>query len=60
VYIQIVSLVARAIKTFFECSEKHAIIAHYSGCRWCDSTERELNENLMGGRSCFGNGERND
>lgn len=54
-YIQIVSLVAQAIKALFERSEEHTIIAHYSGCRWCDSTERELNMNLMGGRSWFGN-----
>ena len=54
-YIQIVSLVAQAIKALFVRSEEHTIIAHYSGCRWCDSTERELNENLMGGRSWFGN-----
>ena len=54
-YIQIVSLVAQAIKALFERSEEHAIIAHFTGCRWCDSTERELNDHLMGGRSWFGN-----
>jgi hypothetical protein len=54
-YIQIVSLVARAIKALFERSGEHAIIAYYSRLRWCDSTERELNEDLMGQRSWFGN-----
>ena len=54
-FIQIVSLVTRAIKALFERSEEHAIIAQYSGRRCCDSTERALNENLMGGRSWFGN-----
>jgi len=54
-FIQIVSLVTRAIKALFEGSEEHTIIARYSGRRWCDSTERALNENLMGGRSWFGN-----
>jgi hypothetical protein len=54
-YIQIISLVAQAIQTLFDRSEDHTIIAHYSGCRWCDSTERELNEGLMGRRSWFGN-----
>jgi hypothetical protein len=54
-YIQIVSLVARPIKALFERSGEHAIIAHYSGLRWCDSTERELNEDLMGERSWLGN-----
>ena len=52
-YIQIVSLVAQAIQALFERSEEHIIIAHYSGCRWCDSTERELNPNFMGERSWF-------
>ena len=51
-YIQIVSLVAQAVKTLFERSEEPVIIAHF---RWCDSTERELNDHLMGGRSWFGN-----
>jgi len=54
-YIQIVSLVAQAIKALLERSEEHAIIAHYSGFRWCDSTEREMNDQLMGGRSWFAN-----
>ena len=44
-YIQIVALVARAIKGLFEraikflaqdVKSKHAVIAHYSGYRWCD------------------------
>jgi len=54
-YIQIVSLFAQAIKALFERSGERTIIAHYAGFRWCDSTERALNENLMGGRSWFGN-----
>jgi len=54
-YIQITSLVAQAIKTLFQRSEENTIIAHYAGCRWCDSTERELNESLMGRRSWSGN-----
>jgi len=54
-YIHIVTLVAQAFKVLFERNEEHAIIAHYSGCKWCDSTERELNDHLMGGRSWFGN-----
>jgi hypothetical protein len=53
-YIQIVSLVAQAIQTLFERSEEYAIIAHYSGFRWCDSTEREMTNQLMGGRNWFG------
>jgi hypothetical protein len=54
-YIQIVSLVAQAIKALFERGGERAIVAHYSGFRWCDSTEREMNDQLMGGRSWFGN-----
>jgi hypothetical protein len=54
-YIQIVSLVAQAIKALFERSGERAIIAHYAGFRWCDSTEREINDQLMGGRSWFSN-----
>jgi hypothetical protein len=54
-YIQIISLVAQAIKTLFERSEERAIIAHYSGFKWCDSTEREMNDQLMGGRSWLAN-----
>ena len=53
-YIQIVSLIAQAVKALFARSGEHAISARYSGCRWCDSTERELNDHLMGGR-WFGN-----
>ena len=61
-YIQIVALVARAIKGLFEraigflaqdVKSKHAVIAHYSGYRWCDSTERALNEALMGRGTVF-------
>lgn len=54
-YIQIVSLVAQAIKALFERSGERTIIARYAGFRWCDSTEREMNDQLMGGRSWFGN-----
>jgi hypothetical protein len=54
-YIQIVTLVAQAIKTLFERSGERTIIARYVGFRWCDSTEREMNDQLMGGRSWFGN-----
>ena len=54
-YIQIVSLVAQAIKALFGRSEERAIIEHFTGCRWCDSTERRLNDHLMGRRSWFGN-----
>jgi hypothetical protein len=28
--------------------ERHAIIAHYSTLGWCDSTERDLNNELIG------------
>jgi len=54
-YIQIVSLFAQAIKALFEHRGERAIIAHYAGFRWCDSTEREMNDHLMGGRTWFGN-----
>ena len=63
-YIQFVSLGARAIKRLFEpmiaflaqaVNSKHAIIAHYSAHRWCDSTERALNKELMGRGSWLGN-----
>jgi hypothetical protein len=54
-YIQIVSLIAQAVKALFARSGEHAISAHYSGCKWCDSTERELNDDLMGKRTRFGN-----
>jgi hypothetical protein len=47
--IQIVSLVARAIKGLFKRSQESAVVTHYSGYRWCDSTERALNEQLMDG-----------
>lgn len=66
-YIQIVALVARAIKGLFEraigfleqdVKSKHAVIAHYSGYRWCDSTERALNEALMGRDGWFQGGFR--
>jgi len=54
-YIQIISLVAQTIKALFEPSGERTIIAPYAGFRWCDSTEREMNDQLMGGRSWFGN-----
>jgi hypothetical protein len=63
-YIRFVSLGARVIKRLFErviaflgqrVHSKHAIIAHYSAHRWCDSTERSLNEELMGWGSWLGN-----
>jgi hypothetical protein len=50
-YIQIVSLAARAIKGLFKRSQESAVVTHYLGYRWCDSTERALNEQLMGRRS---------
>jgi hypothetical protein len=52
--------VARAFKYFFGITgpfvkegtrEQRIVIAHYSGRRWCDSTERALNSELMGRRS---------
>jgi hypothetical protein len=57
------SLEARAIKRLFEraiafleedAQSKRSIIARYSTRRWCDSTERALNEELMGRSSCLG------
>jgi hypothetical protein len=54
--------VARACKCFFGITgafvkegtrEQRIIIARYSGRRWCDSTERALNSELMGRRSGF-------
>jgi hypothetical protein len=60
-YIRFVSLGARTIIRAFErviallahsVHSKHAIIAHYSAHRWCDSTERALNKELMG-RGCW-------
>jgi len=53
--IQIVSLIARAIKDLFKRSQENAVVTHYSGYKWCDSTERALNERLMGRRSWTGN-----
>jgi hypothetical protein len=50
-------IVARAFKRFFGITgafvrkgtrEQRIIIARYSGRRWCDSTERALNSELMG------------
>jgi hypothetical protein len=52
--------VARAFKCLFGITgafvkegtpEQRIIIARYSGHRWCDSTERALNSELMGRRS---------
>ena len=66
-YILFVALVARAIKGLFEraigfleqdVKSKYAVIAHYSGYRWCDSTERALNEALMGRGGWFQGGFR--
>jgi hypothetical protein len=63
-YIPLLSIVAIAIKrlwrqavAFLEQAvhSKHAIIAHYATRRWCDSTERALNEELMGRGSWLGN-----
>ena len=54
--------VARAFKCFFGITgafvkevtrEQLVIIARYSGHRWCDSTERALNSELMGRHSWF-------
>ena len=50
-YIQIVSLIARAIEGLFKRGQEHAVVSRFSKYRWCDSTERELNEELMGRRS---------
>jgi hypothetical protein len=56
-YIQIVSMIARSLKgsfnrliRFFEqdTQRSDAIIVHYSAYRWCDSTERALNNALIG------------
>jgi hypothetical protein len=63
-YISLLSLAAIAIKRFWKQAaafleqavhSKHAIIAHYATRRWCDSTERALNEELMGRGSWLGN-----
>ena len=70
-YIPLLSLAAIAIKrlwmqaaAFLEQAvhSKQAIIAHYATRRWCDSTERALNEELMGRGSWLGNrfGSQND
>jgi hypothetical protein len=54
--------VARAFKWFFGITgafvkegtrEQRVIIARYIGHRWCDSTERALNSELMGRHSWF-------
>ncbi|HEX3341899.1 MAG TPA: hypothetical protein VHT68_22300 [Pseudolabrys sp.] len=50
-YVQIVSLITRAIGGLFKRCQKHVVVSRFSGYRWCDSTERELNEELMGRRS---------
>jgi len=47
-YVQIVSLVVRAITGLFKRSQENAVVTHYSGYRWCDSTELALTEQLMG------------
>jgi hypothetical protein len=53
-YIRFVSLGARVIKRLFE--RVIAFLAqHYSAHRWCDSTERALNKELMGWGSWLGN-----
>ncbi len=63
-YIRFVWLAARAIKGLSErvtefleqgVQSKDALIAHYSAYRWCDSTERALNNELMGSGSWLGN-----
>jgi len=70
-YIPLVSLAAGAMKLLLKrvlafldlaVHSKHAIIAHYSTRRWCDSTERALNEDLIGRGSWLGNrfGSQND
>jgi len=55
--VQIVSsaglLIERLVEGFVKLLErdiqsKHEIIAHFSAYRWCDSTERALNRELMG------------
>jgi len=63
-FIQLLSLAARAAKGLFagvltflerDAQSKQAIIAHYSGRRWCDTTERALNHELMGSGSWLAN-----
>jgi len=51
--VQFVSLVVRAIKGLFKRQE-NTVVTHYLEYRWCDSTERALNEQLMGRRNCTG------
>jgi hypothetical protein len=55
--IHVAAIIARASRGLLERSvrfleketqSRHAIIAHYSAYRWCDSTERALNNELMG------------
>jgi len=53
-YVQTVSLIVRAIKRLFERNQENTVVTHYSGCRWCDSTERALNEQVMGRRNWIG------
>jgi hypothetical protein len=53
-YVQIVSLVVRAIKGLIKRSQENTVATHYLGYRWCDSTERALNEQLMGRRNWIG------
>lgn len=70
-YLPLLSLAAIAIKRFCKrtaafleqaVQSEQAIFAHYAGRRWCDSTERALNEELMGRGSWLGNrfGSQND
>jgi len=62
-YISFISFVVRAIKSLLtraaasaeQLHANHAIIAHYAGRRWCDATERALNEELIGRGSWLGN-----
>ena len=63
-YIRFVLLAVRTIKHLFErlaafleqsVHSKNAIITHYTARRWCDSTERALNDELMGRDSWLGN-----
>jgi len=49
--VQIVSRVVRVVKALFKRSQKNTVVTHYSEYRWCDSTERALNEQLMGRRN---------
>jgi hypothetical protein len=63
-FIRFIILVARAINGLIQdaiafgersADSRHALIAHYVGRRWCDSTERELNDALTGRGSWLGN-----